>query len=230
LPSPSISFTLPPHPPPTNAIYLQPHEFVFNIVTVVVFTVLAVLFIFALVGFLERCVHYFGRGVKKDDGFREDLSEMETGEVKPEATDSITASTPEAKPTPPTPLKQEVPTTAEPATKAKKTPETTTPVGGNPNTELEDGTRVKEEEPESSQTKALMIESSFIPTLMNPSTRRPQPTDNQNPILPLTGNPAPTAPETKGTPGEDLLNTIQDTMEKVNKNSRQVFGTQPKED
>ena len=155
---------------------------------------------------------------------------MEKGEVKPEATDSIAASIPQAKPTPSTPLKQGVPTTAEPATKAEKTPKITAPVGGNQKPELEDGNMVKEEEPESSQPNSLTVESSFIPTLANPSTRRLQPTDDQTPTLPLTANPAPTAPETKGAPGEDLLNAIQDTMEKVNKNSQQVFGTQPKKD
>jgi hypothetical protein len=200
------------------------------IVVVVVFTALVILFIFALAGFLGQCVHYFGKGVKRDHGFREDLSKMEKGGVKPEATDSIAASTPGAKPAPSIPLKQGVQTTAEPATKAEKTPKTTAPVGGNSNPELEDGNRVKEEVPESSQAKALTVESSFIPTLTNPSTRRLQPTDDQITILPLTGNPAPTTPETKDAPGEELLNTIQDTMKKVNKNSRQVFGTQPKKD
>jgi hypothetical protein len=229
LPSPSISFTVPPHPSLIDVIYLQPHELVF-IVVVVVFTVLVVLFIFALVGLLGRCVHYFGRGVKKDLGFREDLSKMEKGEVTPEATDSIAASTPGAKPIPSTPLKQGVPTTAEPATKVEKIPKTTAPVEGYQNPELEDENRVKEEEPESSQAKTLTVESSFIPTLTNPSTRRLQPTDDQITILPLTGNPAPTTPETKDAPGEELLNAIQDTMETVNKNSRQVFGTQPKKD
>lgn len=228
LPSPSISFTVPPHPSLIDVIYLQSHGLVS--IVVVVFTVLVVLFIFALVGLLGRCVHYFGRVVKKNDGFREDFSKIEKGEVKPEVTDSIAALTPGAKPTPPTPLKQGVPTTAEPATKTEKTPNTSAHVGGNRNPELEDGNRVKKEEPESSQANSLTVESSFIPTLTNPSTCSLVPTDDQTPILPLAGNPAPTAPETKGAPGEDLLNTIQDTMEKVKKNSRQVFGTQPKKD
>jgi hypothetical protein len=212
-----------------DVIYLQPHELVF-IVVVVVFTVLVAIFTFALVGLLRRCVHYFERGVKKDDGSREDLSKMEKGEEKPDATDSIAASTPGPKPTPPNPLKQGVPTTAELAIKAEKTPKATAPVGGNQNPKLEDGNRLKAEVPESSQARALTVESSIIPTLTNPSMCRLQPTADQTPILPLTSNPAPTAPETKGAPGEDLLNTIQDTMEKLNKNSRQVFGTQPKRD